>query len=129
LKEEWEKHQKFLLARGNKRRLEEFETKNALDQRLETFRQQDSIRQSQLDERIDGLRAKFSDLSTAMEFDANRMDQKLSSMNFKKENEAPCLESRTNIAMCLSDKSRSNCDAFMQALEKCVGDTVVNKQQ
>jgi len=128
LKDEWEKHQKYMIAKGNKRRLEEFHTKEALDQQINNFRQQDGIRQSQLDERIDDLQAKFSDISTALQFDANRIDQKLASMSFKGETEAPCLGQRTNVTLCLQDK-KGNCDAFIKSLEKCVGETVVFKQQ
>ena len=129
LKAEWEKHQKYMIAKGNDRRLEEFRLKENLDQRLNSFRQQDSIRQQQLDDRIDDLQAKFADVSTALQFDTNRIDQKLSSMNFKGETRSSCLAPRTRLAKCFNVDRGIGCDDIIKELERCVEETVVFKRQ
>lgn len=124
LKEEWEKHQKYMIAKGNQRRLQEYQKKEQLDQQVEQFRAQDSARQSQLDQRMDDLQAKFSDSATAFKFDAQRLDQTLASISVKEEMEAPCLGPRTNVTVCLSSESKRDCSDFVLALEKCVGEKV-----
>ncbi len=129
LNETWEKYQKSLIAKGNQRRSDEFRAKEDLDQRLNMFRQNDSIRQQQLDERTEDLQARFSDISTALQFDTNRIDQKLASMIFKGEAEAPCLASRTKVAVCFRDAKGSSCDDYVKELERCVKETVVLKKQ
>lgn len=128
LKEEWEKHQKYMIAKGNERRLEEFQKMEVIEQQLNSFHPQNELVQSQLDQRIDELQAKFSDISTAAKFDADRMEKKLTSKKFQA-SESPCLMARTNVSMCLPEKQGSNdCSDFIRALEKCVQDTIVTKQ-
>jgi hypothetical protein len=129
LKEEWEEHQKYMIAKADKRRLEEYRSKEKLDRKLDTFRQQNSIRDGQLDNLTDDFQAKFSDINTALQFDANRIDRKLVSMSFKGETEAPCLGQRTNVAICFQHKTGDNCDEYIKALEKCVGEAVVLKKK
>mmetsp|Transcript_18181 Transcript_18181/g.26916 ORF Transcript_18181/g.26916 Transcript_18181/m.26916 type:complete len:118 (-) Transcript_18181:368-721(-) len=117
-----------MIAKGNERRLEEFQKMEAIEQHLNGFRPQNEMLHSQLDQRIDELQAKFSDISTAAKFDAESLEKKLTSRKFQS-SEAPCLMARTNIAMCLSDKQGLNdCSDFIRALEKCVQDTIVTKQ-
>lgn len=128
LKETWEKYQKSLIAKGNQRRSDEFRAKEDLDQHLNMFRQNDSIRQQQLDERAEDLQAKFSDVSTALQFDTSRIEQKLTSIIFKGETEAPCLSSRTKVAVCFRDAKGSSCDDYVKELERCVKETVVLKK-
>lgn len=129
LKEEWEEYQKYMIAKTNNRRLDEFHSKEKLDKAIQTFRQQNSLRDGQLDNLVDDLQAKFSDVNIALQFDANRIDRDLVSMACKGETEAPCLGQRTNVALCLKTKTGDRCDEYIKALEKCVGDAVVlNKQ-
>jgi vacuolar-type H+-ATPase subunit I/STV1 len=113
-----------MIAKGNKRRLQEFQIKEAIDQQFKQFRQQNDLIQSQLDERIDEINARFSDLKNAAEFDANRLDKKLAAIRVNTQ-EAPCLGPRTSITLCLSEKGPAECDDFIKALEKCVTEAVV----
>jgi hypothetical protein len=128
LKEEWEEHQKYMIAKKDKRRLEEFHAQEKLDQDIKSFRQQNSVREGHLDNLMDDLQAKFSDINTALQFDVNRIDRKLVSITFKGETEAACLGQRTNVALCFKSKAGDKCDEYIKALEKCFGDAVVLKK-
>mmetsp|Transcript_9290 Transcript_9290/g.10270 ORF Transcript_9290/g.10270 Transcript_9290/m.10270 type:complete len:174 (-) Transcript_9290:81-602(-) len=129
LQDEWEKHQKYVIAKGNKRRLEEFQTKEYIVQKLNEFRPQNDLQQSQLDQRIDELRAKFSDITTASKFDAARLHERMTSQKIFA-GETPCLIDRTNVTLCLSEnhgKESNKCNDFITALENCAQRTIVTK--
>ena len=129
LKEEWEKHQKHLIIQGSKLRSESHRVMEDIDKQMNEFRIRDSLQQQQLDERAEDLQAKFADINTELQFDANRIDRKLASMIFKGETEPPCLGSRTKVALCFQDAKGSSCDDYLKELERCVKETVVFKKQ
>jgi hypothetical protein len=78
IKEEWEKRQKYLLAKNNKRRMEDFQFQEALKERMAAVRQQQATVQSQLDEKAESLQAQFADTSVGMKHDADRLAESLS---------------------------------------------------
>lgn len=120
---------KDTIANDFKRRSDEYNAKKVVDDGSQTFREQDSIRQQQLDERVEDLQARFSDIDYALQFDANRIDRKLATVIFKGETQPPCLGSRTKVAICFQDAKGSNCDDYVKELERCVKETVVFKNQ
>jgi hypothetical protein len=129
LKDEWEEHQKYLIAKLDSRRLHDYETKMQLKHQLQSLREQDLLRQRVLDERIDAAQAQFSDLSVALQYDTDRIDQKLASISFKQNTEAPCLGPRTHVANCLqSQKGVKQCENYIRELQTCVEQIVVLKK-
>jgi hypothetical protein len=106
-----------MIAKKDKRSLEEFHAQEKLDQDIKSFRQQNSVREGHLDNLMDHLQAKFSDINTALQFDVNRIDRKLVSITFKGETEAACLGQRTNVALCFKSKAGDKCDEYIKALE------------
>ena len=75
LKEEWEKRQKYILARNSKRRQADFEFQEALKERMAAVRKQQTAVQSQLDEKAATLQARFADVSIGMQHDAARLEK------------------------------------------------------
>lgn len=75
LKEEWEKRQKFLLAKNNQRRLDDYQFQEALKERMAVVRQQQASIQSQLDEKTQALQARFADVSIGAQHDAERLEK------------------------------------------------------
>lgn len=118
-----------MIAKGNEKRLEEFQQMEVIEQQLNAFRPQNDLLQSQLDQRIDELQAKFSDISTAAKFDADSMEKKLTGKKFQA-SETPCLMPRTNLIMCLSKKQGLDaCSGFIKSLEVCAKEAIVTKNK
>ena len=130
LAKEWEKHQKLLLARTNKRRLEDYNTKEGVRERMESLRHQYEAHQLPVNERIDFLRATFADSQTAAIFETNQLEQKYltneqqQQTTSSSDGKPPCWQSRTNVAVCLQKQNAAACDDFIKAMELCVRDTV-----
>jgi hypothetical protein len=75
LKDEWEKRQKYLLARNNKRRLEDLQHQEAHKQQQELFQKENEALQGRLDERTDTLLARFADSTIALQHDTARLEK------------------------------------------------------
>jgi len=75
LKEEWEKRQKYLMAKNNQRRMEDFQFQEALKERMAAVRQQQTAVNAQLDEKAEALQARFANVSVALQHDADRLEK------------------------------------------------------
>lgn len=75
LKEEWEKRQKYLLAKNNKRLMSDYEFQEALKERMTAVRQQQAAVHKQLDEKAEALQARFADISIGLQHDADRLEK------------------------------------------------------
>jgi hypothetical protein len=104
------------------------ETRTKLQQHMEAFRTQNKQIHAQLDQSIEKLEDKFSDLSNVVEYDAARLEKKhLGGSSSKTKAEIPCLGQRTNVATCFSATDPVACDAFVEALEACASKTIAAK--
>jgi hypothetical protein len=106
-------HQNGALLQERQKRVTEVEKRNAA-----------------LDNRLDSLNAKFSDISVALEYDTARVQEKFGEQkteNLEKEVKH-CLGERVHWMFCqqkYADDSRP-CNAYLSALEKCVNKTIVD---
>lgn len=125
LKEEWEKRQQYLLARGNKRRMEDLKRKEELKQHMEQFRLQNDVVQAQLDESRDQLMARFADQSVEMEHTIKKLEQSHAN-KMKFEEKKPCLQERANLSVCFKNDPEA-CSDFVEALDHCVTKTLVKE--
>lgn len=124
LKGEWEKRQKYMMARGNQRRIEDLKREEALKEHMENFRAQNEKVHRQLDERIDKQQNRFSDTKFAMNYDLKRMGNSYSNREF--EESKPCLTQRTSVAVCFKNDPKL-CGDFMEALDQCVGKSLAKQ--
>ena len=96
----------------------------AATQKMEAWKAQNA----ELDNKIEDLRAKFSDGKVALDYDARNMADLLKEHQpWKKE--MPCLGQRAHWIDCQKKYALDSrpCDAYVDALERCVNETVVKK--
>mmetsp|Transcript_13574 Transcript_13574/g.31543 ORF Transcript_13574/g.31543 Transcript_13574/m.31543 type:complete len:166 (-) Transcript_13574:1961-2458(-) len=135
LAEEWEKYQKLVIAMSNERQLKNYNTREAVRERMTAFRQQNSAVQAGLDQQIDSLQARFADLNTEAKFDASRLEKEYLGHDAGGGEAQPkgvaCLAPRTTLALCIQEKggSTAGCEEFISAMELCVHDTVAGNKQ
>mmetsp|Transcript_16759 Transcript_16759/g.23662 ORF Transcript_16759/g.23662 Transcript_16759/m.23662 type:complete len:172 (-) Transcript_16759:188-703(-) len=129
LKEEWEKRQKYVLARGNERKIKELQRQEQLEQQMTAFQEQNKKVQDQLDNKIDATKAQFVDTMVEMQHDAKRLEDTYTSKNKKFQQEQPCTFERANLTVCLNGSSKgtspTQCDDLMEAMDRCVKRSLV----
>ena len=83
---------------------------------------------AELDGTIEGLRAKFSDGKVALDYDTRNVADVLRE-NQPWMKEMPCLGQRAHWIDCQKKYALDSrpCDAYVEALEHCVNEAVVNK--
>ena len=83
-------------------------------------------RNTELDNRIEDLRAQFSDGKVALEYDAKNVAEVLGKNQAWKK-EMPCLGQRAHWIDCQKKYALDSrpCDAYVDALEKCVNEAVI----
>jgi hypothetical protein len=103
-----------------------------LEEKLNTFRKHNQQLQSNLDETLEGLEDKFTDISTAIDYDMDRLEKQY--LGGKPTMFAPmtyCGQERSDIVACYQSSianQRSDpfaCDAFVKELAKCTEQTIV----
>ena len=85
-----------------------------------------AARNAELDNRIEDLRAKFSDGRVALNYDAKNVAEIIrQNQSWKKE--MPCLGQRAHWIDCQKKYALDSrpCDAYVDALERCVKEAVV----
>mmetsp|Transcript_22604 Transcript_22604/g.31562 ORF Transcript_22604/g.31562 Transcript_22604/m.31562 type:complete len:167 (+) Transcript_22604:127-627(+) len=128
LKEEWEKRQKYLLARGNERKINELQRQEHLEQQMEAFQEQNAKVQEQLDAQMDTSKARFADMIVEMQHDAKRLEDTYVHGSNKNQKQQPCTFERANLTVCLKNtesSSPSACDELMEAMDRCVKRSLV----
>jgi phospholipase/lecithinase/hemolysin len=112
---------------GNKANMlqERVAQQTKIQQHMEQFRKQNEQLQGQLDQSIDEMENKMTDIANVVEYDADRLVKKIQGVPGSKgtSEEVPCLTERTNIAMCMAG-SKKSCDFYISALEECVNQTI-----
>lgn len=81
---------------------------------------------AELDNKIEDLRAQFADAKVALDYDAKNVSDLLQQHRpWKKE--MPCLGQRAHWIDCQKKYALDSrpCDAYVDALERCVNETVV----
>jgi hypothetical protein len=104
-----------------------------LQEKMNAFRQHNQQLQSKLDATLEGLEDKFTDISTAAEYDMERLERQY--LGGKPTMAAPmtyCGQERSDIVACYQSGivNQSSdplaCDAFVKALAKCTEQTIVS---
>ena len=87
-----------------------------------------AARNAELDNTIEELRAKFSDGKVALDYDAKNVAEMLRE-NQPSQKEMPCLGQRAHWIDCQKKYALDSrpCDAYVDALERCVKEAVVKK--
>ena len=87
-----------------------------------------AARNAELDNTIEDLRAKFSDGRVALDYDAKNVAE-IIRQNQAGEKEMPCLGQRAHWIDCQKKYALDSrpCDAYVDALERCVKEAVVKK--
>mmetsp|Transcript_14799 Transcript_14799/g.41239 ORF Transcript_14799/g.41239 Transcript_14799/m.41239 type:complete len:193 (-) Transcript_14799:4101-4679(-) len=116
---------------------EHLEQRATLERKLQEYRQQNETVQNQLNERIEGMEDKFTDMANVVEYDMNRLAKQYlkSSLTEKNILSIPCFVEQTEIVTCLNNKSKSEeskndpfaCDVFIKALNDCTHRTITSK--
>uniref|UniRef100_A0A7S3LES1 Uncharacterized protein n=1 Tax=Amphora coffeiformis TaxID=265554 RepID=A0A7S3LES1_9STRA len=96
----------------------------AATKKMESWKAQNA----ELDSTIEDLRAKFSDGKVALDYDARNVAE-LIKQNQPWKKEMPCLGQRAHWIDCQKKYALDSrpCDAYVDALERCVNETVVKK--
>jgi DNA mismatch repair ATPase MutS len=76
LQTEWEKHQQSILTAAQKRKAVEEQWQSEFEQKLQRWRQRNEVIQSQLDQKLDDLRAKYSDYAAEIKWDVQKIEDK-----------------------------------------------------
>eukprot|EP00560_Eucampia_antarctica_P006154 CAMPEP_0197824468 /NCGR_PEP_ID=MMETSP1437-20131217/1698_1 /TAXON_ID=49252 ORGANISM="Eucampia antarctica, Strain CCMP1452" /NCGR_SAMPLE_ID=MMETSP1437 /ASSEMBLY_ACC=CAM_ASM_001096 /LENGTH=170 /DNA_ID=CAMNT_0043424093 /DNA_START=68 /DNA_END=580 /DNA_ORIENTATION=+ len=119
LKEEWEKRQKSILVASNQRIAMDEKRREDLENKLEAWRKGDDNIQKNLDEQIDGLKARFADAEVEIIFDVSKMEKKIGSAPEFGDGSA-CLDLRAILTDCYNkEKDIRLCDIHVQAVEAC----------
>eukprot|EP00536_Pseudo-nitzschia_multiseries_P009231 jgi/Psemu1/306377/fgenesh1_kg.253_\ len=118
---------------------EHLEQRATLERKLKEFRQQNEQVQNQLNEKIEGMEDKFTDLANVVEYDLTRLEKKYlkSSLTESNISNIPCFVEQTEIVTCLNNKSKSEetkndpfaCDVFIKALNECTHRTITSKNE
>ena len=100
--------------------------KTQLEEHMTKFREQNSQRQQGLDQTIEGIEDRFTDLSTGVEYDMSRLEKKYMSKNNKQGDQVLCLTERINVASCYKGGGGGDCDKFIEQLSDCVEKSVTS---
>jgi len=80
-----------------------------------------------LDDRVDALNAKFSDLQAAVRYDVGKLENKVGNVpKFGKGDQ--CLDVRGALVRCYKEQEKGDvrkCDGIMDAMERCVKQAVI----
>mmetsp|Transcript_113816 Transcript_113816/g.170238 ORF Transcript_113816/g.170238 Transcript_113816/m.170238 type:complete len:161 (-) Transcript_113816:27-509(-) len=94
-----------------------------LEERLGKFREQNNQVQAQLDQKIEAIEDRFTDMANVVEYDVTRLDKQY--LGGKKQNsQIACLAERVNVATCYKDSG--NCDSFIEALSQCASESITS---
>lgn len=129
LQEEWDKFRFSVIAQRDQRHKHMTEAALVLEQRRQVAAARRQQRMHLLDTAIDEMNAKFADESVALEYDANALIQRFETKKVNGVDKVrPCLGPRAHWMDCAKKYSKDTrpCDAYMDILEKCVKDAIVN---
>lgn len=130
LQNEWNSFRSSVLNHRAERQQNLAHQNGALLQERQKRAAEVAYRQAALDNRLDTLNAKFSDISVALEYDTARVQEKFGEQkldNPEKEVQH-CLGERVHWMFCqqkYADDGRP-CNAYLNALEQCVSKTIVD---
>ena len=129
VQQEWNKFRASVLARRDQRHKHLTEAALVLEQQRQVAAAERQQRMQQLDTAIDEMNAKFADEAVALEYDANALIQRFETKKVNGVDKVrPCLGPRAHWMDCANKYSKDTrpCDAYMDILEKCVKDAIVN---
>jgi hypothetical protein len=104
-----------------------------LQEKMNTFREHNQKLQAKLDETLEGLEDKFTDISTAVDYDMERLEKQY--FRGKLTMAAPmtyCGQARSDIVACYQSSIAKQwsdplaCDVFVKELAKCAEETIVS---
>jgi hypothetical protein len=95
-----------------------------LEEHMGKFREQNNQIQQQLDQKIESIEDRFTDMANVVEYDVTRLDKKYLGGK-KQDSQIVCLDERVNVATCY--KESGNCDSFIEALSECASKSITSK--
>lgn len=121
IQKEFELFQAKMITSHNETVSRDDQQRQVLQRDLNTWREGNAQMQTSLDERIDAVRAKFSDTEVGFKYDLGKMEETMKKKARKLGNtENACINSRNELARCFNEvKDVRICDGFVEALERC----------
>jgi hypothetical protein len=129
LQNEWNSFRTSVLTHRNEREQKLAHQNGALLQERQMRMTSIANRNAALDDRLDSLNAKFSDISVALEYDTARVQEKFGELKAESPEEVQhCLGERVHWMFCQQKYALDSrpCNAYLGALEKCVNKTIVD---
>eukprot|EP00591_Stephanopyxis_turris_P012117 CAMPEP_0195528976 /NCGR_PEP_ID=MMETSP0794_2-20130614/31353_1 /TAXON_ID=515487 /ORGANISM="Stephanopyxis turris, Strain CCMP 815" /LENGTH=147 /DNA_ID=CAMNT_0040660207 /DNA_START=213 /DNA_END=656 /DNA_ORIENTATION=- len=126
LQKQWVQHQMQIMQRAEARTKSSNERRSKVEQQMEQFREKNTIRQANLDSKIDDLNARFSDLRTEIAYDAASLEKKLGNGPTFGNKDKTCLSARMEVASCYKNGiDVLACDGVVESLERCIKKTIM----
>ena len=86
LQVEWEKHQKSMMNSAQQRLASEEKWQSEFRQKLQRWKERNDTIQTQLDQKLDDLRARYSDYSAEIRWDLQKMEDREKNINIQVRN-------------------------------------------
>jgi hypothetical protein len=130
LQNEWNTFRTSVLTHRAERQQNLAHQNGALLQQRQMRATEVAQRNAALDDRLDTLNAKFTDISVGLEYDTARVQEKFGepkTENLEKEVKH-CLGERVHWMFCQQKYANDSrpCNAYLSALETCVSKTIVD---
>jgi hypothetical protein len=128
LQNEWNSFRTSVLTHRNEREQKLAHQNGALLQERQMRAAEVAQRNAALENRIDSLNAKFTDISVALEYDTARVQEKFGEQKLENPEVKQCLGERVHWMFCqqkYADDGRP-CNAYLSELEKCVNKTIMD---
>jgi len=128
IQNQFELFQAKMITSHNEAMSQDDQRRHALQRELTKWREHNTQVQSSFDERMDTVRAKFSDTEVGLRYDLGKMEDTMKNKVPKFGNtENACIDTRVELAKCYNgvDDVRK-CDGFVEALERCANQAVIS---
>lgn len=126
LKTQWEKLQAKILMNHKDRITQDQVRKAQVQEELSQWRKHNDAVHASLDQKLDDLRAKFSDAQVAVSYDVGKLEQRLEKVPKFGGKDGACLDVRMALVNCFKGvEDVRECDDVLYAMERCVKQTVI----
>lgn len=125
LQTQWEKLQAKILTNHRERITQDEIRKAQVQEEIQKWRKHNDAVHASLDQKLDELRAKFTDAKVAITYDVEKLEGKLGKVPKFGGTDGACLDVRMAVSNCFKgEKDVRQCDDVLGVLENCVKKTV-----
>jgi len=127
LQQQFQKLQTNILTSYNESISEDELRREKLQRDLIKWRDENTHVHKQLNERMDDIRAKFSDMEVSLRYDLGKIEEKKNIAPKFETDGKTCLNERVELTNCYKEvDDLLKCDGFIEGFERCIKKTVMS---